>query len=148
MKHIINLSFSSLPLTNFLGEPVTSAAIVVNTEGFRVQLEVSAELHHSEVVYCGSIFEAGNPETHLYKWLQENNADMLEVANTIQNLLTDTHVVESSDWKLVAIDENGEVIELHTKTGLGAAMVSAHMDNMGWIVDNELKKVQASKLAA
>ncbi|MDA0146481.1 hypothetical protein OCT63_19835 [Vibrio sp. RW] len=148
MKHITNLSFSSLSLTNFIGNPVTSAAIVVTTEGFCVQLEVSAELHHSEVVYCGSIFEAGNPETHLYKWLQENNADMLEVANTIQNLLTDTHVVESSEWKLVAIDENGEVIELHIKTGLGAAMVSAHMDNMGWIVDNELKKVQASKLAA
>mgnify|MGYP000654551919 CR=1 FL=1 len=148
MKHITDISFSSLSLTNFLGNPVSSAAIVVTTEGFRVQLEFSAELHHSEVAYCGAIFEAGNPNTHLYKWLQENNADMLEVSSFIQELLTGTHVVESSEWKLVAIDENGEVIELHTKTGIGAAMVSAHMDNMGWIVDNELKKVQTSKLAS
>jgi hypothetical protein len=148
MKHISNISFSSLPLTNFLGNPVTSAAIVVTTEGFRVQLEFSAELHHSDVVYCGSVFEAGNPDTQLSKWLHENDADVQEVARCIQDLLTGEHIVESSEWKLVAIDENGEVIELNTKTGIGAAMVSAHMDNMGWIVDNELKKIQAPKLVA
>ena len=147
MKHISNISFSSPSLTNFLGNPVSSAAIVVTTKGFCVQLEFSGELHHSEVVYCGSIFEAGNPDTQLSKWLHENDADVLKVSSCIQDLLTGEHVVESSEWKLVAIDAGGEVIELHTKTGIGAAMVSAHMDNMGWIVDNELKKVNESKIA-
>ncbi|KAB0482502.1 hypothetical protein F7Q91_03570 [Vibrio chagasii] len=135
MKHLFNIDFSSSSLTDFVGNEVSSASLVIQDEGLTVHLEYSPVPYRSRVVFAGTIGSLRYSDDHLRIWLIENGADMKLINFYLQEHVLASCADDSGTCTLIAKTEQGDAFTYKVSDESEANMLGTFMYNRGWIIN-------------
>jgi hypothetical protein len=146
MKHLMNISFSSSSLTDFVNNKVTSASIVVQEEGITVHLEYSTKPYRSKVVFAGTIGSIQHSDDHLLAWLLENGADMNPINAYLQEHMLTICTADSGKCKLTAMTGDGESFIYNNLDEYDARTLATFMHQRGWFINGVKKHINDCKI--